>query len=237
LPQGLILYSPKQNRAFLVVPDDCKPLNAPGRCGCSYGYAQDSAADRQRDFEAFLVSAKAETHTKSFIEWAGGDRVTLAIVFTDVVGSTALGEEIKDERMNELRRAHFRQSRKLIEQFRSREIKTIGDSFMVAFHSSEAGLDYSRALQSNPGHANVRIRAGIHIGAMQVEESDVFGSTVNFAARVVGAIRVEEVWLSDRTKEDIDRLGARRHQHLKWTPHEVQMKGFTGVFTLWSVLG
>ncbi len=39
--------------------------------------------------------AKGETSTKSFQEWAGGEQVTLAIVFTDVVGSTALGEEIR----------------------------------------------------------------------------------------------------------------------------------------------
>lgn len=79
------------------------------------------SADRQRDFDAFVVSAKGETSTRKFHDWAGGDRVTLAIVFTDVVGSTALGEEIRDAAMNEVRRAHFAQSRKLIDQFKGRE--------------------------------------------------------------------------------------------------------------------
>ena len=74
------------------------------------------AADRQRDFEIFVESARGEMSTPSFTEWAGDERVTLAIVFTDVVGSTALGEELKDEGMNEVRRAHFAQSRKLIKQ-------------------------------------------------------------------------------------------------------------------------
>jgi len=37
-------------------------------------------------------------------------RVTLAIVFTEVVRSTALGEKIRDEAMKEVRRAHFAQS-------------------------------------------------------------------------------------------------------------------------------
>ena len=74
---------------------------------------------------------KARRARRDFQEWAGGERVTLAIVFTDVVGSTALGEKIRDEVMNEVRRAHFAQSRRLIEQFQGREIKTIGDSFMV----------------------------------------------------------------------------------------------------------
>ena len=198
--------------------------------------AMDKSADRQRDFDAFVMSAKGETSTKSFQEWAGGERVMLAIVFTDVVGSTALGEEIRDEAMNEVRRAHFAQSQKLIGQYKGREIKTIGDSFMAAFRSADAALDYARTLQANTGHPQVHIRAGIHIGSMQVEEGDVFGGTVNFASRVVGAIQGAEIWLSDRAKEDIDELGAKQHKHLKWGRHEgVAMKGFPGRFTLWSL--
>jgi hypothetical protein len=53
--------------------------------------SMDIAADRQRDFEAFVLSANAETHSSRFVEWAGDERVTLAIVFTDVVDSTAFG--------------------------------------------------------------------------------------------------------------------------------------------------
>jgi class 3 adenylate cyclase len=65
-------------------------------------------------------------------------------------------------------------------QFQGREIKTIGDGFMAAFKCAGAALDYARALQENTGHPQVRIRAGIHIGPMRVEEGDVFGGTVNF---------------------------------------------------------
>jgi class 3 adenylate cyclase len=198
--------------------------------------AMDQSADRQRDFDAFVMSAKGETSTKNFQDWAGGEQVTLAIVFTDVVGSTALGEEIRDEAMNEVRRAHFAQSRRLIGKFQGREIKTIGDSFMAAFKCAGSALDYARALQGDTGHPQVQIRAGIHIGPMRVEAGDVFGGTVNFAARVVGAVKDAEIWLSDRAKEDIDRLGAAKHKGLKWERHEgVGMKGFPGKFTLWSL--
>ncbi len=200
--------------------------------------AMDKSADQQRDFDAFVMSAKGETSTTKFKEWAGGERVTLAIVFTDVVGSTALGEDIRDEAMNEVRRAHFAQSRKLITQFQGREIKTIGDSFMAAFKCADAALDYAMALQKNTGHSQVQIRAGIHIGPMQVEEGDVFGGTVNFAARVIGAIKDAEIWLSERAKADIDSLAAKQHRALKWVHHEnLTMKGFNGTSTLWSLSG
>ncbi|MEK7676765.1 MAG: adenylate/guanylate cyclase domain-containing protein [Verrucomicrobiota bacterium] len=138
--------------------------------------------------------------------------------------------------MNEVRRAHFAQSRKLIGQFQGREIKTIGDSFMAAFKCVGDALDYARALQGNTGHPQLQIRAGIHIGPMHVEEGDVFGGTVNFAARVIGAIQGAEIWLSERAKEDIDRIGAVKYKHLRWERHQrVAMKGFPGKFTLWSL--
>lgn len=71
---------------------------------------------------------------------------------------------------------------------------------------------------------------------MHVEGGDVFGGTVNLAARVVGCIKSTEIRLSDRVKEDIDRLGAARHKRLRCERHDgVAMKGFPGAFTLWSV--
>jgi class 3 adenylate cyclase len=198
--------------------------------------AMDRSADRQRDFDAFIITVKGETNTASFREWAGGERVTLAIVFTDIVGSTPLGVELGDEAMNEVRKRHYAQSRELISQFKGREIKTIGDSFMVAFKSVDVALDYALELHGNTGHPKVKIRAGIHIGPMQVDERDVFSQTVDFAARVVGAISAAEIWLSDGAKKDIDQLRSKRHKQLGWKLHEgVALKGLTSNFTLWSV--
>lgn len=209
--------------------------------GFRYKHASERLATEVKILCANLQSGKgdgvqATAQTKSFVDWAGEDRVTLAIVFTDIVDSTVMGEEVKDEQMNEVRRAHFSRGRELIAQFSGYEIKTMGDSFMVAFRSVEKALDFARSLQSNPGHLQVRIRAGIHIGPMRVEEGDVFGSTVNFADRVSKANKSAEIWLSDRAKEDIDSLGAEHHRNLKWQRHEgIELKGFPGSFTLWSL--
>ncbi len=177
------------------------------------------------------------------MRWAGGNRVTLAIVFTDVVGSTALGESLKDQRMGTLRTAHFAQSSKLIGEHGGHEIKTIGDSVMVAFRTVDNALDYACALHRDPGGAELpgaaelRIRAGIHIGPVSVEKGDVFGRTVNFAARVIGAITGSEIWVSEQAKADIDALGAGHHQDLQWERHEdMEVKGFSGAATLWSLV-
>jgi class 3 adenylate cyclase len=169
-------------------------------------------------------------------EWAGGDRVTLAIVFTDAVGATALGNKIGDEAMNKVWRAHFAKSRELISKYKGWEIKTVGDRFVVVFKSTGEALDYAVALHLDTGHELVRIRAGLHIGPMDIEREDVLGSTVSFAVRVIEAIQGSEIWLSGHAKEDIDRLRAGSHQQFAWQAHEnQQMKGFEGSFKLWSL--
>ena len=190
----------------------------------------------EEDLDEFVELAEGEAGTNDLQDWAGGEQVTLAIAITDVVGSTAMGQTIRDEAMNEVRRAHFAQSRRFIAQFEGREIKTMGDSFMVAFKCVDAALDYAMALQKNPGHARLQIRAGIHIGLMHVEATDVFGGTVNFTARVADSTRGAGVWLSCRAKEDVENVGAAKHKHLVWVKHDdVVMKGFPGKFSIWAV--
>jgi class 3 adenylate cyclase len=198
--------------------------------------AMDASADRERDLSAGLLAAAAETRTDSFLKWAGGPHVTLAIVFTDVVGSTALGEELGDEPMGAVRNAHFEQGAKLLQRHQGRLIKTIGDSIMAAFKSAAGALDFALALCARTGHDRIKVRAGIHVGPVQVEGEDAFGGTVNFAARVVGAIKGAEIWLSEDARRDIDRLRARQHKDLQWSRHsDVEMKGFAGKFTLWQL--
>ncbi len=164
---------------------------------------------------------------------SSSDRAELAIVFTDIVDSTALGQRLGDDRMEVVRRAHFAKSKEFIRQFQGREVKTIGDSFMVAFHSADSALAYARELQQNPGDPLLQVRAGIHVGKMTVDGEDVFGSAVNFAARVVSATKRPEIWVSDPARKRL----RKPYQTLSWHPHEgVELKGFEpDKFTLWSL--
>ncbi len=189
--------------------------------------------DPRADAKVVAGTTSAETRTQSLRDWAGGDRVMLAIVLTDVLDSVALGHEIGDESMNDVRNAHFAQGRELLARHGGREIKTIGDSIMAAFHCADEALDFALALQASTGHPRVHIRAGIHVGTLDVEDSDVLGETVNFAARVKGAIKGADIALSDRAKQDIDQARAQRHSQLKWERRDgVKMKGLPES-TLW----
>lgn len=198
----------------------------------------DRAADAIRDMEVGLVSAAGEIRMQSFRTWAGGARSTLAIVFTDIVGSTTIANQIGNENFNQLLRAHYRQGRQTVEESGGYLIKTIGDSLMVAFRTVSDALAASLALHDNPGGERLTMRAGIHFGPVLIEEEDAFGTMVNFTSRVVESTKEPEVRLSNAAREQMEKEGAIDMNAFAWTPHSnCDLRGFEGNHTLWTVEG
>jgi class 3 adenylate cyclase/tetratricopeptide (TPR) repeat protein len=168
----------------------------------------------------------------------------LAIVFTDIVGSTALYDKLGDQRMRVVRRAHFTRSTELLSRNDGRfgvgrEIKNIGDAVLAVFGTAEAAFDYAYALQRNPGHPELEVRgvrAGIHIGTVDIDENDVFGIDVAFAARIVHVIEDAEIWLSEFALAALRKFRAEEHDHLRWKEHSgLAFKGLSGYHRLWSL--
>ena len=96
---------------------------------------------------------------------------TVTVLFTDVVGSTSMRTGRGDAAAQEIIHAHFDLVRQQIEQHSGQEVKTIGDSFMVAFASArkavECALAVQRALEEhNHQHPDqqVQVRIGLNTG-------------------------------------------------------------------------
>lgn len=174
------------------------------------------------------------TKRRELLKWAGGAHVTFAIAFTDMVDSTALNIELGDAAMSKIRRNHFAQSANFLSQHDGFEVKTIGDGILSVFRSVSDALAYAVALHGDPGASELKVRAGIHIGPIEVTEHDIEGAEVAIASRVVGAIAGAEIWMSSRAKDDIDRFGSYRNQGWHWQPHDVFLKG-VGTTRLWSL--
>src|SRR5258708_26634368 len=92
------------------------------------------------------------------LDWAGGARVTLAVVFTDIVGSTLLRVRLKDQRMNEILRAHFAECDALVGLYGGYRGKTAGDGVMGVFASPGAALGVDLATLARTGHRALRVR-------------------------------------------------------------------------------
>ena len=124
-------------------------------------------------------------------EHPDGERRLAAIMFTDMVGFTALAQRDEDLAMQILD-----EQRKLVRAclaaYKGREIETIGDAFFVEFASSLDAVNCAVSIQSalkewneqHPPENRVLIRIGIHLGDVIHRGREVSGDAVNIASRI-----------------------------------------------------
>lgn len=173
---------------------------------------------------------------KTLENWAGSARVTVALAFTDIVGSTALGNLLGDDKMGDVRRPHFIQARRFIESYGGYEIKTIGDSFMAVFRTATDALNFALSLHDNTGDELIKIRAGIHVGPVRIVNHDIEGKMANFTARLVSWPKDDWIILSDIAKEHIEDESGTDSNDFSFFPHTADnLKGFPGAHKLWRV--
>ncbi|HZW85760.1 MAG TPA: adenylate/guanylate cyclase domain-containing protein, partial [Nitrososphaerales archaeon] len=120
-----------------------------------------------------------------------GERRLAAIMFTDIVGYTALTESNESLAMD-LLREHREIVRPILQEHSGREIKTIGDAFLVEFSSAleavKCAFEVQQAMHSSnasrPKERQVMLRIGIHLGDVIEDRGDVLGDAVNIASRI-----------------------------------------------------
>jgi len=131
---------------------------------------------------------------------------TLAILFTDVVGSTAMYRTGGDASAFRAVSDHFEAIRAVIAPRGGAIVKTIGDAVMAVFVDAKDCFDAAMLLDGAVGHLTcgdvpLRLRVGFHAGAciaMRANDRlDYFGTTVNLAARLQGKARAGEVAMSE----------------------------------------
>ena len=121
----------------------------------------------------------------------GEQRKLAAIMFTDMVGYSALSQ--RDSKLAvELLEEHRELLREIFPKFNGAEIKTIGDAFLVEFNSAleaaQCAIAIQRALAKRdadaPAERQIQVRIGIHIGDVVHRGGDVYGDGVNIASRI-----------------------------------------------------
>jgi class 3 adenylate cyclase len=140
----------------------------------------------------------------------GGGRLAIsqvALLFTDIKGSTALYDRVGDVRAFDLVRQHFGILRDVITANSGALVKTIGDAVMASF---EDPLDAVRAARdmlvqiekfnASAGEELIRLKIGAHAGRCLAvtlnERLDYFGQAVNKAARVQALADANQIYLT-----------------------------------------
>jgi len=159
----------------------------------------------------------------------------IALLFTDLKGSTALYDRIGDLNAFALVQQHCEQLQRVTAQHHGAIIKTIGDAVMAAFlkpaDAVQAALDMRREIASfnarQPDKALV-LKIGVHKGAAIAvtlnDRLDYFGQTVNVAARVQSLADADEIVVS---KDVYDTAGVK--DELAAFPVEAQTAQLRGV--------
>src|SRR4051795_283734 len=129
------------------------------------------------------------------------DRRLVAVVFTDMVGYTALMQldersavERRDRYLSALESQH--------DAFGGTIVQRLGDGSMSMFPSSLAGVQAAVAIQRQLATEDVPVRIG-HMGEVIVERDRLTGDAVNIAARIESFAVPGGVMLSDSAYEQI----------------------------------
>ncbi len=170
----------------------------------------------------------------------------VAILFTDLKGSTALYEEVGDASAYAMVRRHFEVLEEMIAAHSGTIVKTIGDAVMGAWHDPlnalVAAISLQTALSEHVDTAHLQIKVGVHwgrcIGVTVNGTFDYFGTTVNTAARLervagAGEVAISEALAAEPTVSDW--LDA--HPRCVLRTEEQTLKGLVGTHTCLVLCG
>ena len=130
-------------------------------------------------------------------------RQLAAIMFTDIVGYTALmGSD--DKKAFALLNKNRQLQKPIIESFGGRWIKEMGDGVIASFNTASDALAAAKKIQEAcHADADFQLRIGIHLGEVVFENDDVFGDGVNIASRIESLGIAGSVLLSKAVRDQV----------------------------------
>jgi adenylate cyclase len=187
------------------------------------------------------LGAAVRSNIEDLADWAAVERPDLArlapngrvaILFSDIEGSTALNERIGDRAWVRLIDRHDKMVSRHVRRHSGYVVKSQGDGFMIAFARPEqavwCSMDVQRELAKRPN--GIRVRIGIHEGKSVRRGDDLFGRNVAMAARVAAAAKGGEVLVSESVRDAVG------NDITFDDGRDVELKGFSGTHRLYAVL-
>jgi class 3 adenylate cyclase len=157
-------------------------------------------------------------------------RVLATVLFTDIVSSTETAAHVGDRRWKELLDSHDRVVRGALERFNGREVKTTGDGFLAMFDGPGKAINAANVVREDARSLGIEIRAGLHVGEVELRGEDIGGLAVHVASRVMSSAEPGEILVSSTVKDlvigagiEFEERGAR------------ELKGVPGTWNLYAV--
>lgn len=143
------------------------------------------------------------------------------VVFTDLIGSTAVFENLGNARATQTVTQLTRQIRDIVEAHGGRVVKTLGDGVLAVFSNAQAAIHavvtmqrghQKKILQLSPAE-RMPIRVGVATGSVEVVDNDCYGDAVNVAARLNDLAGPNEIWVNST---ELDYLGRENGVHYRY---------------------
>lgn len=189
--------------------------------------------------DGFTVGGEAAV----LLEWSGlrtlaghqrfgaSNRLVATLLFTDLVDSTAQAVSLGDVAWRELLSDHLEAARAEIERFGGREVETTGDGILATFGAPALALPCAAEIRRRAARAGLRVRAGVHVGEVDVVGGAVRGVAVHEAARIMAKAGQDEILVSEITRTLALTSGLVFHDR----GHHA-LKGFPGQWRLFAYL-
>lgn len=159
-----------------------------------------------------------------------GERILATILFSDIVDSTPTLERLGDRAWAELLEEHNLRIRAVIDQFRGREMATLGDGFLALFDGPARAVRAAASMDHAVADLALRLRVGIHTGEVEIVGGQARGLAVHTAARIASLAGAGEVIVSGTTHDLLEGSG------LFLEPHgEHELKGLSGKRSLFAL--
>ncbi|MGN6161786.1 MAG: adenylate/guanylate cyclase domain-containing protein [Marmoricola sp.] len=210
--------------------------------------AVESAARLREGGVSGLLSASIEdlvrwsTEDRRAIARVTGPDGTVTILFSDIENSTSLNEQLGDKGWVALLSAHDVVVERAVADHGGVIVKTQGDGFMVVFGDCvnavraaveiqhEIGRGAHRRLRRTP----IKVREGLHVGAVVHKNGDFFGTNVAMAARIAAHAVGGQILVSSEVQERLARDPAAEGIDIV-EAFETELKGLEGTHRLWEV--
>jgi class 3 adenylate cyclase len=178
-----------------------------GKDGTEVEVGPDDAYDIPPGHDAYVVGDEPVVQ----IEWQGlrtfagsrggvrGRRLA-TLLFTDLVDSTSTAAGLGDTAWRDILSRHYQSARNELDRFGGHELKTTGDGILAVFDGPAAALRCAAAISSAATSHNLQIRAGVHVGEVQLVGTAVEGLAVHEAARIMAAAGPQEILASEITR-------------------------------------
>jgi adenylate cyclase len=138
-----------------------------------------------------------------------GKPLQCIVMFADVAGSTAIYENLGDVEARDRISKALNTLISICTRHKGVLVKTIGDEILVYFYDADLAILAASAIQEtmedirSPETLGISIRIGMHYGSVIYEDNDIFGDTVNVAARVVAMTKARQILFTSELAERI----------------------------------